>query len=566
MITHKLTKEYYYPVVKGSQFGMLAIASGFKSAFQTFIKGPNGSWLKITNYNNIYNYFFDLKIAYRKGYLVFGKEYEACCKGNKYLKKQYSRMAKALKEEDIVKYTSIFQTLSKRSQYFRTVIFVLKIKYYSNNYSMSKVRYLLDKVQVFMKNESSAIKFKRVFLEERNQQGEITKRRPLGVPNVQSRVESAMYEFYLVNMLKAEWCENQFACMPKVGVVDAWLELLPLANSKSNIVGIDLAKFFDTVFIKTASYALRMSKVPEHIVLILERMHKVKPQVKEKEFERARIKEIMEQAPVMLYPPVEDLMTSVPEANWNNRDISLPQGLNTSPLIACHTLNITNALDGDPSQDYKVIQYVDDGVLIGELSTDKMLRQYTQRINSYTTGIHISEKKTEIIKENGEWKKPLKFLGCEFDGSTFRAHTRKGGVYEVKDANKKIQKILYWLQMNRGNIRNYERKDLSQLINQGWNHQPAWMLLDPNKDLTRWEKERIIQSKVGRNSIEGRVISRYIGSGLPFFGSSNTMSMLCAGELLQGLSKPRVKYTRELRSRASKHDEMFQWIRSLPVK
>jgi hypothetical protein len=428
---------------------------------------------------------------------------------------------------------------------------------------MSKVRWLLTKVQRFMVKESSDINFRRVFLEEYNQDGTFKKHRPLGVPDIESRVESAMYEFYLVNLLKQEWPKDQYACMPKVGVVDAWIELLPLADEKPNITGIDLAKFFDTVFIKTASYALRMSKVPEHIVLILERMHRRKPQIKEKQLEKARIKQIMEQAPVMLYPPVEDLMTSVPEANWNNRDISLPQGLNTSPLIACHTLNITNAIDGDPEKDYRVIQYVDDAILIGGPTSDKMIKEYKTKINSYTTGIHISEDKTEVIKQEGQWLKPLKFLGCEYDGKTFRAHTRKNGVYEVKDASKKIEKIIRWLHLNRNNIKNYERKDLSQLISQGWNNQPTWMLLDPNKDLSRWKKERIIQTKIGRNSIESRVISRYIGSGLPIFGSSNTMSMLCAGELLNGLAKPRVNYTRIKISQYPKEDEMFQWIRKV---
>jgi hypothetical protein len=90
MNIHKLTKSYYFPIVKGSQFGVFAIASGFKSALQTFIKGPNGSWLKVSNYSNMHNYFFDLKVAYRTGYEVFGIEYQACVKANKYLAKQYA--------------------------------------------------------------------------------------------------------------------------------------------------------------------------------------------------------------------------------------------------------------------------------------------------------------------------------------------------------------------------------------------------------------------------------------------------------------------------------------------
>jgi hypothetical protein len=163
MTTHKLTKEYYYPLVKGSQFGIMSIASGFKSALQTFIKGPKGSWLKVSNYSNIHNYFFDIKIAYRTGYQVFGIEYQACEKANKYLKKQYRRMAKALAEKNTVKYTAIWETLKNRSDLFLTVLIVRKLKFYANNYSPKKVNWLVSKVRKLIKENSTNLKYKRVF-------------------------------------------------------------------------------------------------------------------------------------------------------------------------------------------------------------------------------------------------------------------------------------------------------------------------------------------------------------------------------------------------------------------
>lgn len=538
MNTHKLTKVYYYPVVKGSQFGLMAVAQGFKSAFQSFIKGPNGSWLKITNYNNIHNYFFDIKISFRYGYLVFGKEQEACLKANKYLSKQYGRMAKALFEGNLEKYHAIFETLSKRSRFFQGVLFVRKLRFYSNNYTVSKAAWMLEGIRKKVKSESTKLKFKRVFLPEYNSDGTLKKYRPLGVPSVEWRVIAAMYEFYLVNLMKKDWNPNQYACMPNIGVVDAWIQILSKVKESENIVGIDLAKFFDTVYLKTVSYVLGMSKVSERVVNIIEGINNRKPQVKDKTLEIERIKQVNEEAPVMLYPPVEDFMSSVPEHNWNSRDRSLPQGLSTSPLLACSVLNETGAIVNEESgYKFEVIQYVDDAIIMGSTSVEHMLRHYKQMINPYTTGIHISEKKTEVIKENGQWIKPLKFLGCEYDGRTFKAHTRKGGVYEVSNASQRIEEIIRWLHLNRKSIVNYPRKELSSLINQSWNHQPTWMLLDPNRDLSRWEKERIITTKIGKYSIEGRVISKYLGTGLPIIGSSNTMSMLCAGELLLSLNK-----------------------------
>jgi hypothetical protein len=546
MNTHKLTKSYYFPIVKGSQFGVVKIVQGFKSAFQSFIKGPNGSWFRITNYSNVVNHFMSLPVNYRKGYEMFGNEYTACLKANKYLKKQYSRMAKALSDGDMVKYTAIFKTLRNRSNFFLMAIFISKIKFYANNYSVSKTAHLLREIRKKLVSESTDLKFRRVFLPEYNEKGELIKHRPLGVPSIIWRVIAAEYEFYLVNVLKEEWSPNQFACMPKVGVVDAWIKILTLADKSQNIVGIDLAKFFDSVFIKTVSYSLGMSNIPKEIIDFLEKLHLNKPIVSQKELERKRIENLHSEAPVMLYPPVEDLMTSVPEHNWNNRDISLPQGLNTSPLLACHVLNITNAVDSVPEKGIEVVQYVDDAVLIGSPTPDQMVRHYKTLLNPYTTGINISERKTEVIRENGKWIKPLKFLGCEYNGETFKAHTRKGGVYEVTNAHLRIAQIIKWLELNRHSICSYPRKELSSLINQSWNKQPAWMLLDVNRDLTRWEKERIITTRATKNSVEGRVIHRYIGSNLPLIGSTNTMSMLCAGELAISLYKSD-KYTLTIR-------------------
>jgi hypothetical protein len=550
MNTHKLTKEYYYPIVKGSQFGVMQIAFGFKSALQTFIKGPNGSWLKITNYNNIYNYFYDIKVSYRKGYEVFGIEYDACCKGNKYLKKQYRRLAKALFEGNITKYAAIWRTLKNRSDYFLLVIIINKIKFYSSAYSPRKVNWIMLKTRKLLRENNTDLKFRRVFLPEYNLDGTIRKYRPLGVPQIMWRVISSMYEFYLVNQFKESWNENQYACMPRVGVVDAWIKILENVNNHKHIVGIDLAKFFDSVNIKWMRRALIREDVPDDIVDFLTKLNYCLPVIspKDRKLEEARIKNITVEAPSNMV--MRDLEES-PIEDWkpgdkvkvmgNSRKYGLPQGLNTSPLLACIALNYTKALS--PQQipgsayieatDDVVVQYVDDAIIMNNIGGLIGIEEYAENLKTASSGMHISESKTEIIKRGGKWIKPLKFLGCEYDGETFRAHTRKGGIYEVKDASARIQEIIRWLHLNRNSIKNYDRVNLSQLINESWNHHPSWTLLDPNKDLSKWEKERIITTQLNRNSVEGKVITRHYGNGsVKLIGSTNTMSMLCAGEVI----------------------------------
>lgn len=555
MNTHKLTKSYYFPIVKGSQFGVMQIASGFKSALQTFIKGPKGSWLKVSNYSNIHNYFFDLRVAYRTGYEVFGVEYQAAVKANKYLSKQYARMAKALHENDVVKYTAIWRTLRDRSSLFLLVVFVRKIKFYSTAYSTRKVNWLVKKIRGLIKTKSTDLKFRREFLPEFNLDGTIKKYRPLGVPSIEWRVISSMYELYLVNLFRKDWNPNQFACMPKVGVVDAWIRILEEIDQHRHVVGIDLAKFFDSVNIKWMRRALVAADLPDDIVDFLTKLNYSLPIIAkaDKRLEKSRIESINIEAPSNMI--MRDFEES-PMDTWkpgdktkvmgNSRKYGLPQGLNTSPLLACIALNYTKALcpkviPGSTkiqSTDDVIVQYVDDGVIMNNIGTYIGVDEYSEGLKTASSGLHVSEKKTEIIKQSGKWRKPLKFLGCEYDGQIFRAHTRKGGVYEVHDASTKIEEIKRWLQLNRNSIKDYARRDLSMLINRSWNHRPSWTLLDPNKDLSKWEKERIIQTQISRNCVEGSVIRRHQGNGnIKLIGSTNTMSMLCAGELLTSLQQ-----------------------------
>jgi hypothetical protein len=527
----KLTKEYYFPIVKGSQFGMIKIGHAIKSAFVKFIEDPKGGWLKIMNFHP--TQYLNSLIAYKTSIHFFGKEYKAAEKGNKYLKKQYKRMAIALSKGDKERYFAIGENLTKRSSYFQMALFVNKIRFYPNNYTIGKVWKFHTEIRNILQNEKSNLKFRRIFLPEYNADGTLKKYRPLGVPSVVWRVVAASYEFLLVNLLKNTWEPNQYGGMPKVGVVDAWIDILRDIGNYKTIVGIDLAKFFDTVYLKAVDFALKDEGVPSKIIEIIHKINLNKPIIKpeDRKIERDRIKSVTQEAPIKLKNNVVFNMT-------NERDRSLPQGLNTSPLLSQLVLNKTNVFKGVAKYE-RVIHYVDDAVILSTHGPKMAIDFYKEALKTSYNGITISEKKTEIIRSMDypefkiTWKKPLKFLGCEYDGQTFRANTRKGGVFEVTDASTKIQEIIRWLELNRNSIANYPRRDLSKLINESWNHMESWKLLDPNKDLTDWERNRIIRTKVLRGTVEDKVIELYRGSYMPYIlGSTNSSSMLCAGTVL----------------------------------
>jgi len=561
----KLTKQYLFPVVKGTSFGWAKIGHSIKSAFVNYIQEKG--WIKISNYNNTGNNYLDQILLYRSSIQMFGTEYESCVKANKYLNKQYRRLAKALYSGNKIKYTKIFLLLMERSDNFLLAIFVNKIKFYTNNYSVNKVYHLKNQIRNIIKKNKNNLKFKRVFLKEYDSDGNFKKYRPLGVPDIKWRVIAAMYEMYLVNLLKPTWRENQYACMPKTGVVDAWIEILRNLHIYKGIIGIDLAKFFDTVYLWEVDRVLKKKGIPDEMLKRISEMNSRAPIIEpsQLELERERITKLEREAPIC------HLNINAPKT----RIKALPQGLNTSPILACMVLNETEALK-NYGEVIKHIQYVDDAIILTDIfpNVETAIEIYEEALDSDNTGIHLSKDKTEIIakivldKENRgirKWLKPLKFLGCEYDGQTFRANTRRGKIYEVRDAPTRIEEIIRWLQLNRNNVESYTRTKLSSLINESWNHSEKWMLLDPNKDLTRWEKYRIITTKILRNSVEDDVITRLRGSRMSMIlGSTNVNSMLCAGTVLKGRKLTRRRSNPKF---VNKHIlEAHQMFRALPCR
>lgn len=548
MKSTKLTKVIKLPLVKGSSWGTVVVNNRLMSAFVGFQFKEN-HLIKVESFNMFFNYLLNTPVMKTIGYQMFGTEFEAVVKANKYLDKQYARLAKYLENDDTERYTALFEILKNRSEYFLMAFWVNKAKDYKQQISTEKVHYILKEIRNKLRSENTKLKFKRVYLEELNPDGSLKKLRPLGVPEVQWRVIAGMYEFYLVNLLKKDWEENQYACMPKRGVVDAWIDILQRINSYDIIVGIDLAKFFDTVYLEAVRLELLHLGVPHKIVEFINGINNCTPLIKpqDKAHEEQRIQTLNIEAPIKI--------KSKP-GFWempNERNKGLPQGLNTSPLLACMVLNGTRALKGFLNKS-AVVQYMDDAVLFGDLSPDIEIEDYKKKLRTSYNGITLSEKKTEIIKarvittyNDGRpfdskvtWIKPLKFLGCEYDGSTFRAHTRKNGIIEIPNASNRITEIIKWLEENRGNIKDYDRSKLSKLINEGWNNeeyllgQPGpekWLGLAHSRKAL-WEKYRVKLTKVSRGSVEWRVIEKYRGTGNPCIHSTNTMSMLCAGTLL----------------------------------
>lgn len=111
--------------------------------------------------------------------------------------------------------------------------------------------------------------------------------------------------------------------------------------------------------------------------------------------------------------------------SWWKGHKGLPQGSAISPFLSL--LVMKSFLSQQKS-----ISYADDPIFFGETPFQIQDDPYN--------GLEIAKEKSGWVKWNGEWTKPLKFLGITYDGrdNSLRASTREGATLEVKGSVKEM--------------------------------------------------------------------------------------------------------------------------------
>lgn len=102
----------------------------------------------------------------------------------------------------------------------------------------------------------------------------------------------------------------------------------------------------------------------------------------------------------------------------------VPQGSSFGPLLAMLVKSVYIDQPAIYREPLKHIQYVDDGI------TDVPVKGEPNY-----AGCHIEPSKSGYVKKDGQWLKPLKFLGLSYDGvtDTLKSQTRKGANLVLSD-------------------------------------------------------------------------------------------------------------------------------------
>ncbi len=245
--------------------------------------------------------------------------------------------------------------------------------------------------------------------------GDSGETRPLGVPTNAWRVYLHAWNNILLIYLSLWIPEMQHGFYPGRGTKSAWDQVYKEVLASKNIYEFDLRKFFDSLNLDYLHKMLLSVGVHPTLAATLINCSRTAPQ-KGKEPQTFS----SQHENVILYKYHKSHIWGIydsweldywkwqlqEESKFNPRVLckgyycGVSQGAPTSPLLSTLMLIPTLML----SSLYKIVQYADDGILYDYTSLPSL--RFPPE-----TGITIHPQKSEEIRREGVWLKPLKFLG-----------------------------------------------------------------------------------------------------------------------------------------------------------
>lgn len=409
---------------------------------------------------------------------------------NRYAEHQIIRLNKARGNPRL--YWLMAKILMKRSNVFRVMAINHVFTTWYRNYPLGFILNVNRKVSKLVNKGLSTLEYSRKYIPKGEDDF-----RPLGIPTPEWRLLLHMHSNFLIYFIKDLECQHGF--LPSKGTLTAWKDIfLKKLLDKPYIKEYDFKSFFDKVHSNRITEILLNMGVPKEEVYFLENINRseVKLPSEEKLDERAAkekagshhdIREGIINATRDMYQPVREFLAAQPgidgydllnlfmmeddcgsiqeflQLQWAMFDSFKPakiasqfegvaQGANTSPILANLIMDIW--VKHCKNEGHEIVAYADDSVVF----SDHPIRTKAPA----DTGIVIHKDKTGYVKHAGNWVKPLKFLGLEFDGKQFSAHTRKGSRLVLEDRMKLLLELFNELH-NRTGILNPD--ELLEYIN-----------------------------------------------------------------------------------------------------
>lgn len=347
---------------------------------------------------------------------------------NRYAEYQIKRLEKL--RDNPLKYWKLSELLMKKSSVFRILAINQSFPNWYKNLPLSRVISMNKKVSDIINKRKGNLEYKRVYIPKNETF------RPLGVPTPEWRMYLHMLNNFLVFYLSPNFLNSQHGFIPGKGTLSAWKDLFQNEILESKyIYEFDLKNCFGEIRSDKVHDELLRLGLPKKLCDQILKINTSLPKLPAEEKLDESL--IQEKKDFLNFPSelikgsnfvwksinggtprlVKGNQSSTEDFVVNSWALSkkiyqgLPQGSAISPTLTILMLNKF-------LRQNKSLSYADDGLFYSE-EEFKVLQQKSR-------GIILNEKKSGWVKFDGEWIKPLKFLGLVYDGENLQSQTRSG--------------------------------------------------------------------------------------------------------------------------------------------
>ena len=343
---------------------------------------------------------------------------------NKFVERKFHKLNQ-LAQKQSPHFWTIANTLMQSRSYLITGLYSVFPTWHRKQ-KLHSIKQQIVNVQELNKNTftGQTIPYTRTWIPKPN----TTEERPINVPTGAARVHQRMLTDILQVWFEQYNSPSQHGFRPQKGVVTAWSSIINKLHTSSDIYEFDFRKFFDSINLTWLCQELIHQGMPTAI------SHSLVESLRSQPTNNSRMIQTWKNKTEHLIT-YNYYKTGIYSTNIDQEEVErqlsretnpllqhkdyyygVPQGFNQSPILS--TISLLSFLL-TPENNEHVIQYADDGLIFSP-QAEIMLQ------SPAGSGITTKAAASGWVKQNNVWKKPLHFLGLEYNPwtQTISVHSR----------------------------------------------------------------------------------------------------------------------------------------------